>query len=84
MSDLQAKDIVNTKNGAKIGKICDIVVNETGEILYLVVEPLKFSTWSKRYIVSPPSLYIGSNILTGSCKDSRASLISYSSMWRPI
>ncbi len=42
MSDLQAKDIVNTKNGAKIGKICDIVVNETGEILYLVVEPLKF------------------------------------------
>lgn len=42
MSELQAKDIVNTKNGAKIGKICDIVVNETGEILYLVVEPLKF------------------------------------------
>lgn len=42
MSELQMKDIVNTKNGAKIGKICDIVVNETGEILYLVVEPVKF------------------------------------------
>ncbi len=42
MSDLQAKDIVNTKNGEKIGKISDIVVNENGEILYLVVEPAKF------------------------------------------
>lgn len=42
MSDLQSKDIVNTKNGEKMGKICDIVVNETGEILYLVVEPAKF------------------------------------------
>lgn len=42
MSDLQMKDIVNTKNGSKIGKICDIVVNEAGEILYLVVEPAKF------------------------------------------
>ncbi len=42
MSDLQAKDIVNTQDGKKIGKICDIVVNEKGEILYLVVEPVKF------------------------------------------
>ncbi len=42
MSDLQMKDIVNTKNGTKIGKISDLVVNEKGEILYLVVEPSKF------------------------------------------
>lgn len=42
MSDLQMKDIVNTKNGAKIGKICDIVVDEQGAIQYLVVEPAKF------------------------------------------
>ncbi len=42
MSDLQAKDIVNTKDGKRIGRITDIVVNETGEILYLVVEPTKF------------------------------------------
>lgn len=46
MSDLQMKDIVDTKNGAKIGRIVDIVVSETGEILYLVVEPQKFL---KRY-----------------------------------
>ncbi len=42
MSDLQTKDIVNTKDGKRIGRICDIVVNESGEILYLVVEPTKF------------------------------------------
>lgn len=42
MSDLQMKDIVNTKDGKKVGKIVDLVVNETGEILYLVVEPAKF------------------------------------------
>lgn len=42
MSDLQMKDIVNTKDGKKIGKISDLVVNEAGEILYLIVEPAKF------------------------------------------
>jgi len=46
MSDLQSKDIVNTKDGKKIGRISDVVVNEQGEILYLVVEPTKFI---KRY-----------------------------------
>ncbi len=42
MSDLQSKDIVNTKDGKNIGKIADLIVSETGEILYLVVEPVKF------------------------------------------
>lgn len=42
MSDLQMKDIVNTKDGKLIGKICDLIVSENGEILYLVVEPTKF------------------------------------------
>lgn len=46
MSDLQAKDIINTKDGKKVGRICDLVVNEQGEILYLIVEPSKFL---KRY-----------------------------------
>ncbi len=41
MSDLQMKDIVNTKDGKRIGRICDIVVNERGGIEYLVVEPTK-------------------------------------------
>lgn len=46
MSDLQMKDIVNTKNGVKMGRIVDVIVSEAGEIEYLVVEPQKFL---KRY-----------------------------------
>lgn len=42
MSDLQSKDIVNTRDGKNIGKIVDLIVSETGEIEYLVVEPVKF------------------------------------------
>ena len=46
MSDLQSKDIVNTNDGKRVGRISDIVVNDKGEILYLVVESTKFL---KRY-----------------------------------
>jgi YlmC/YmxH family sporulation protein len=41
MSDLQRKDIINTKTGVKLGKIVDINVNNEGLINYLVVEPIK-------------------------------------------
>ena len=37
MSDLQQKDIINTLNGTRIGKIIDIEVNETGLITNLIV-----------------------------------------------
>lgn len=46
MSDLQQKDVVNTKDGKRVGRITDVIVNEKGEILYLVVEPTKMF---KRY-----------------------------------
>lgn len=46
MSDLQQKDIVNTKDGKKVGRITDLIVNEDGVIQYLVVEPTKMF---KRY-----------------------------------
>ena len=46
MSDLQAKDIVNITDGKRMGRISDIVVSETGEIMYLVIEPTKIL---KRY-----------------------------------
>lgn len=41
MSDLQRKDIVNVSDGARLGKIVDIDVNETGNINHLIVEPVK-------------------------------------------
>ena len=37
MSDLQQKDIINVLNGARIGKIIDIEVNDTGVITNLIV-----------------------------------------------
>lgn len=47
MSDLQSKDVVSTKDGRRIGRISDVVVNQNGVIEYLVVEPTKFL---KRYV----------------------------------
>lgn len=41
MSDLQQKDIINTLNGARIGKIVDIEVNDDGVINYLIVGEVK-------------------------------------------
>ena len=41
MSDLQHKDIINVLNGAKIGRIIDIEVNNDGVIDYLIVGEVK-------------------------------------------
>ena len=46
MSDLQAKDIVSTRDGRRLGRITDVVVEEDGTITYLIVEPTKLL---KRY-----------------------------------
>jgi len=42
MSDLQQKDIINTKDGKKLGRINDMVVNDRGEIEFLVIGSSKF------------------------------------------
>ena len=41
MSDMQSKDIINTKTGARLGRIVDINVNSDGIINYLVVSSTK-------------------------------------------
>ena len=50
ISELQSKDIVNTKDGKKIGRISDLVINNDGEIDYLIVEPSKilkrYTSWN--------------------------------------
>lgn len=51
MSDLQAKDIVSTKDGRRLGRIADVVVEDNGTISYLIVEPVKFL---KRYASFSP------------------------------
>lgn len=42
MSDLQSKDIISIKDGKRVGRISDLIVNENGQILNIVVEPTKF------------------------------------------
>ena len=37
LSDLQAKMVVNVKDGKHLGTIIDAEVNETGQILYFTV-----------------------------------------------
>ncbi len=38
LSDLQEKDIINIKDGKKIGKIIDAEIDNNGKILYLIIE----------------------------------------------
>ncbi len=41
LSDLQAKDIINIKDGNNLGRIVDAKVDERGQINYFVAEPKK-------------------------------------------
>lgn len=38
LSDLQNKDIINTKNGKQVGRIIDVEITTEGTILNLIVE----------------------------------------------
>ena len=60
MSDLQNKDIISVKDGKRIGRISDLVVNESGQILNIVVEPAKFF---KRYSLNGDVLITFSQIV---------------------
>lgn len=39
LSELQEKDIINIKDGRRIGKIIDAEVTPQGQIIYLIIEP---------------------------------------------
>lgn len=41
LSDLQAKDIINIKNGDNLGRIVDAKVDSSGKVLYFVAEERK-------------------------------------------
>ena len=60
MSDLQRKDIVNTTDGAKLGRIVDIDVNKDGHINHLVIEPQKICSLPPA--ISTSALGIFSNL----------------------
>jgi YlmC/YmxH family sporulation protein len=41
LSDLQNKDIVNIEDGKKIGKIIDVVIDDKGNMLSLIMQRVK-------------------------------------------
>lgn len=43
LSDLQNKDIINTKTGKKLGHIIDAKIDDNGTIIFLVVETKRIS-----------------------------------------
>lgn len=42
LSDLQDKDIINVKDGKKIGSIIDVLISMNGEMISFVVDSGKF------------------------------------------
>lgn len=42
LSDLQNKDIVSVKNGEKIGKIIDVLIDNNGNMKSLIIHKTKF------------------------------------------
>ena len=55
LSDLQAKMVVNIKDGKHLGTIIDAEVNEMGQILYFTVMNRRFL---KRFFKSEPKVNI--------------------------
>jgi len=41
LSDLQNKDIVNMSDGKRVGKIIDVVIDEAGNMLSLIIQRTK-------------------------------------------
>lgn len=41
LSELQNKDVINIKDGKKVGNIIDIIVNHEGKMMSIVVEQTK-------------------------------------------
>ena len=42
LSELQKKDIINIKDGKKIGKIIDVEFDSNGYMIRFIIEPLHF------------------------------------------
>ena len=43
LSTLQDKDIINLSDGKKIGKIIDVIISDTGNIISFIIQRTKFN-----------------------------------------
>ena len=41
ISELQNKDVINIKDGKKVGNIIDVMINQEGKVISIIVEGLK-------------------------------------------
>lgn len=57
LADLQVKDIVNVKDGKRLGRIIDAEIDHEGKIVYFVVEQKKLF----RFFSSSPEVNITFN-----------------------
>lgn len=48
LSELQDKDIINIRDGKKIGSIIDVNIDEEGKMKSLVVEESKFALFNSK------------------------------------
>ena len=64
MSDMQSKDIINTKTGARLGRIVDINVNSDGIINYLVVSSTKMMRKTGDYKITLLCISLISTLIT--------------------
>ena len=60
LADLQAKDVINTKDGKKLGKIIDAEIDNKGVITYFAEEQKRFF----RFFSSTPEINITFNQIT--------------------
>lgn len=64
MSDMQSKDIINTRTGARLGRIVDINVSPEGMINYLVVSSTKMMRKAGDYKITFKDIKtIGSDVI---------------------
>ncbi len=47
LSEMQDKDVVNIKDGKKIGNIADVIIDQNGNLLSLVILKSKFVFYTK-------------------------------------
>ena len=67
LADLQLKDIVNVKDGRRLGRIIDAEIDSKGQIINIIIEPKKifksFSSNNEANITFNQIVKIGEDVI---------------------